>query len=151
MTSSMLPEAEFAVNQCTRFSAEPKLPHYQDVKYILKHLKGTATQGIILKLDPEKGIKCSVDAEFSGGWNQEEGKDPGSFLSRMDYEINFADYTIIWEIWLQTEITLSTKDVEYATLLQAMRYALPFVSLMKEIEFVLELQGDTLNVLCSIS
>ena len=92
-----------------------------------------------------------MDAKFSGGWNQEEGKDPGSFLSRMDYEINFTDYTIIWEIWLQTEITLSTKDVEYATLLQAMRYALPFVSLMKEIEFVLELQGDTLNVLCSIS
>ena len=27
---------------------------------------------------------------------------------------------------------------------------LPFVSLMKEIEFVLELQGDTPKVLCSI-
>ena len=126
----MLPEVEFAVNQCTRFSAEPKLPHYQDVKYILKHLKGTAKQGIILKLDPEKGIKCSVDAEFSGGWNHEEGKDPGSFLSRMDYEINFTDYTIIWEIWLQTEITLSTKEAGYIALFLDMRYILTFMSLM---------------------
>ena len=31
-----------------------------------------------------------------------------------------------------------------------MRDVLPFISLMKEIEFVLELQGDTLKVLCSL-
>ena len=39
---------------------------------------------------------------------------------------------------------------EYISLLQAMRDVLPFISLMKEIEFVLELQGDTPKVLFSI-
>ena len=41
-------------------------------------------------------------------------------------------------------------EAEYIDLSQAMRYVLPFVSLMKEIEFVLKLQGDTLTIMCSI-
>ena len=34
--------------------------------------------------------------------------------------------------------------------IQAMRDILPFVSLMKEIDFVLKLQGDAPTVLCSL-
>ena len=34
------------------------------------------TQGLILKPDTEKGMECYMDADFAGGWNQEEGKDP---------------------------------------------------------------------------
>ena len=41
-------------------------------------------------------------------------------------------------------------EAEYIALLKAMRNVLPFVSLMKKIYFVLELQGDTPKVLCSI-
>ena len=41
-------------------------------------------------------------------------------------------------------------EVEYITLSQAMRDVFPFVSLMKEIEFVLKIQGDTPTVLCSL-
>ena len=40
--------------------------------------------------------------------------------------------------------------MEYIAIYQAMRDVLPFTSLMKEIEFVLKLQGDTLKVLCSL-
>ena len=36
------------------------------------------------------------------------------------------------------------------TLYQGMRDVLPFVSLMKEIEFLLEIQRETPKVLCSI-
>ena len=28
-----------------------------------------------MKPDPEKGIKCNVDTDLSGAWNQEEGED----------------------------------------------------------------------------
>ena len=51
---------------------------------------------------------------------------------------------------IQTEIALSITEAEYISLSQAMRDVLPFVSIMKEIEFVLKLQGDTPAVLCSI-
>ena len=41
-------------------------------------------------------------------------------------------------------------DAEYISLSQAMRDVLLFVSIMKEIEFVLNLKGDTLAVLYSL-
>ena len=46
LTNSTRPELQFAVHQCTKFSADPKLPHNQVVKSILKYLKGTQEQGV---------------------------------------------------------------------------------------------------------
>ena len=48
-----------------------------------------ATQGLITKTDPEKGIECYVAAEFVGGWNKEEGKEPGFVLDRRGYAITY--------------------------------------------------------------
>ena len=71
-------------------------------------------------------------------------------LSRTGYIINYANYTIIWARRLQKEIALSNTKVEYIALSQTMRDILPIVSLIKYIEFVLKLQGETLEVMCSI-
>ena len=87
-----------------------------------------------------KGIECYVDNSFAGGWNQEV----------MSYIITYANCPIIWVMRLQIEIVLSTTEVEYIDLYQAIRDVLTFVSLMKEIEFILKLQGDTPTVLWSI-
>ena len=103
-----------------------------------------------MKLDPVKGIKCYMDAAFAGGCNQEEGKDHGSFLSRTGYLFLYNNCPIKWASQIQTEISLSTEEAEYISLSQYMREVLPFVSLMKEIEFVLKILGDTLTVQCSI-
>ena len=45
------------VHQCAQFSANPKLLHNQVIKHVLKYLKGTATQGLIMKLGPGKEIE----------------------------------------------------------------------------------------------
>ena len=62
-----------------------------------------------------------MDAEFVGGWNQEEGKGPISVLSRTGYVIAYANCKIIWAIRIQTEIALSTTEVEYIANYQATR------------------------------
>ena len=51
---------------------------------------------------------------------------------------------------IQTEIALSTTETEYIAISQVMRDFLIFVSLMKEIGFVIKLQGDALKVLYSL-
>ena len=56
---------------------------------------------MILKPYPEKGIKYYVDTDFVGGWNQEDGKDPGSVLSRMGYVITHVNSPNIREIRLK--------------------------------------------------
>ena len=88
----------------------------------------------------EKGIECYVYADFVGGWNQEEGKDPGSVLSRTGYIITYANCPIIWASQIQIEVVLSTTQTEYISISQEMRDVLPFVSIMKDIEYLFKLQ-----------
>ena len=68
----------------------------------------------------------------------------------MGYIIMYANCPIIWAIWLQTEIVLSTTEAEYTPLFKFMRDVLSFVSLMKDIEFVPEIQQETLKVMFSL-
>ena len=103
-----------------------------------------------MKPNPENDIECYLDADFTGGWDQEEVKDTGLVLSRTGYLISYTNCPIIWLIQIQMEILLSTTEEKYIALYQAMRYVLHYVSLMKEFEFVLKLQGDFMTVLCSI-
>ena len=65
-----------------------------------------------------------------GGWNQEEGMDPGFVLSVAGYVITYANCLIIWVSRLQIEIAISTPEAEYIALSQAIRYVLPFAGLM---------------------
>ena len=102
LTNSTRPEAQFAVHQCAWFSADPRLPNDQAVKRVLKYPKGTNTQGLILKLDPEKGIECYMYADFEGVWNKEEGKYPGPVLSITGYVITNVNCQIIWVRRIQT-------------------------------------------------
>ena len=103
-----------------------------------------------MKPDTKKGIECYIHAGFVVIWNQEEGKYPSLFLSRTRYVITYANFPIIWESQIQTKIALSTMEEEYIAISRAMREVLPFVVLTKVIEFVLNMQRDTLMLLCSL-
>ena len=96
-------------------------------------------QGLIMKPDIENGIKCYVDADFAGGRNQEKCKEPGLVLLRTGYVITYDNLLVIWEIRIQKVITLSTTEAEYIALSQETRDILPFLSLMKEIDFIIKL------------
>ena len=91
-----------------------------------------------------------MDSDFTGRRNQEDGKYPGSVLHRTRNIIKYSNCFIKRTGQLQTEILLSTTDAEYIALLQARRDVLLFVNHTKEIVFVIEIQGDTPNVMCSI-
>ena len=132
LTNSTRPEAKFAVHRCTRFSADPKLPHNQAVNHVINYLKGTSDQGVIINPNTEKGVEFYVDSEFSGGLNQEEGRYPGLVLYRAGYIISYSNCLIIWVRRLQTEISIGTTEAEYIVLSRNMRDILPFVRLMKE-------------------
>ena len=44
LTNLARPKAQFVVNQCAQFGANPKLPHDQEVKRVLEYLNFMATQ-----------------------------------------------------------------------------------------------------------
>ena len=77
-------------------------------------------------------LECYVDADFSGGWKDDNHESPESVLSRTGFFIMYAGCPITWGSKLQTEISLSTTESEYISLSSAMREVIPFLGLMKE-------------------
>ena len=127
------PELSFAVSQCERFTFSPRKSHEQALKRIGRYLKGTRTEGLILKPKSNYNIYCYVDADFSGLWNYEDTQDPTSVSSRTGYIIQVANCPIHWVSRLQNEIALSTMEDENVAMSNSMKDLIPIIDLVKEI------------------
>jgi hypothetical protein len=103
------------------------------------------TRGIRYKIDCSKGLECYVDADFAGGWDLMDPHDASNLMLRMAFIIKYADCPIYWSSKLQTEIALSTAEVEYIALSSALCKVIPLMTIMKEIngEFPLMMNPPT--------
>ena len=81
-----------------------------------KYFSETATRGIIYDPDKTQGIECYVDADFSGGWDRDDGQRDENVLSQSGYAIFYAGFPVLWASKLQTEISLSISEAEYIAL-----------------------------------
>ena len=81
------PDIAYATHSATRFSTNPKASNDKGVKRIIKYLKGTKENGLIMYPKNDKGLKFFVDADFAGGWSTNESDDPASVYSRTGYNI----------------------------------------------------------------
>ena len=133
LSASTRPDILFAVHQCARFAADPKLSHERAVKRIVRYLKGTKNNGLILRPNPQDGIECYIDANFAGGYSEDTKDDPISVYSRTGYVIIYFACPVLWVSKMQTEISLSTVEAEYVALSTAMRDLIPFVDQVKEL------------------
>ena len=133
LTSSTRPDIQLATHQCARFCNEPKNSHEVAVKRIIRYLKQTKNEGIIMKPDKNKAFECYVDADFAGGYKEADATDPASVLSRTGYVITYADCPVIWSSKMQTTISLSTTEAEYIALSSAMCDVIYLLNLTKEL------------------
>ena len=67
LATSTRPDLAFVVHQCAKFCSNPKLSHETAVKRIVRYLKSTSEERLILKIDKTQGLVCYVDADFAGG------------------------------------------------------------------------------------
>ncbi len=132
LTASTRPDVLYAVHQCARFCNEPRHAHDVAAKRIVRYLKGTMDEGIILQPDRSKGFECYVDADFAGSWSPDQALDPAACLSRTGYVIFFAGCPIIWSSKMQNTIALSTTEAEYTALSTAMRDIIYLLNLVDE-------------------
>lgn len=134
LAATTRPDILYAVHQCARFSANPRLSHERAVKRIVRYLKKTRDKGIIMTPNKEKGIQCFVDADFAGGFSSETSEDPVSVFSRTGYVIYYYGCPLIWVSKLQSEISLSTVEAEYIALSQSMRDVIPLIDQITEMD-----------------
>ena len=67
-----------------------------------------------------------ADANFSGGWAQSDADNAENVMSSTRYVITYTGCPGIWCTQGQTEISLSTTEVEYIALSQVMLKVIPF-------------------------
>jgi hypothetical protein len=133
LAATTRPEITFAVHQCARFCDNPKMSHEKAVKRIIRYLKRTKDEGLIMQVDKTKGIECFVDADFAGGFQKGNAKNPRDCLSRTGYVIKYGGCPIVWSSKLQSTIALSTTEAEYMALSTAAREVIYLINLTDEL------------------
>ena len=88
-----------------------------------------------------KGLECFVDTDFVGGWSTNEYDDPASVYSLTGYIIKYRNSTILWAFKLKSEISLSTTEREYISLLQAMREFISMMEYLEQLEKMLNIES----------
>jgi hypothetical protein len=125
LASSTRPDIAFAVHQCAKFTTNPRRNHELAIRLIVRYLKATANKGYILRPTYPPQLDCYVDADFAGSWTSSTAENPSSVKSRTGYVITFASCPVLWCSKLQTEVALSTTEVEYIALSQSARDLIP--------------------------
>jgi hypothetical protein len=69
--------------------------HEKAVKQIIRYLKKTPKEGIILKPDHSQGMQCYIDADFANGWSNADCEEPSSVYSRSGYMIMYVACPLI--------------------------------------------------------
>lgn len=107
--------------------------HEKAVKRIVRYLKRTKDQGLILHVDKTKGLQCYVDADFAGTFNKQDPSNPKDCRSRTGFVIKFANCPIVWSSKLQSTIALSTTEAEYMALSSATRELIYLMNILEEL------------------
>ena len=101
----------FAVSQVCRFTSAPKKSHASAVKMILRYLKGTMNQGMIIMPTRNKlEMNLFVNADFCGLFGQENPQDPAAAKSWTGYIITLGGWPLVWKSTLQDQTAQSTTE-----------------------------------------
>ena len=79
------------MNQCAKYSIDPKQFHEESVKMIYRYLKKTKDKGLVFPPDGSNGIECYADVDFAGSWCREYTDQVGSVITRTEYMIKFTN------------------------------------------------------------
>ena len=125
LSSNAHPERQFLVHQCAWFSHVSQTSHEEAIKHICQYHQGGKGNGLTFHPSTSLELDLYVDEDFSGLWNYEDNQDPVCVKYRTGYILTLGGCPIIWSSEIQIEISLSTPEAEYISLIQVMRDLIP--------------------------
>lgn len=120
------PEISFAVGVMSRYMQDPKKTHLDQVRRILRYVKGTLDHGILYK----KGGGCKLvgycDADYAG--------DHDTRRSTTGYVFMLGSGAVSWCSKRQQSVSLSTTEAEYRAAASAAQESTWLVQLLKDLQ-----------------
>jgi hypothetical protein len=134
LAQTTTPDIVYYTHQLAKYSSNPREPHGEAVLYLIHYLKKTWGLGTHFKHDQDKGSDYYCNADFSGNLNKHLASfDPSTAKSRSGWILSYAVCPVIWVSQLQTQVALSTTEVEYIAMSHSLREILPIMFLVQEI------------------
>ena len=100
----------YSVGVVSRFLANPGKQHWQEVKWILRYLKGTSHYCLCFGHD-ETMLEGFTDVDMAGDMDTKK--------SNIGYLYTFAGAVVSWVSRLQRIVALSTIEAEYIATIEA--------------------------------
>ncbi|XP_026398635.1 uncharacterized protein LOC113294458 [Papaver somniferum] len=99
------PDISYAVQQVCLFMHDPREPHMQALRRILRYLQGTINHGLFLSVSTISGIHAYSDADWAGY--------PDSRRSTSGFCIFLGDNLVSWSSKRQATVSRSSAEAEY--------------------------------------
>jgi hypothetical protein len=119
------PDISYAVSVMSRYMQNPKKPHLEAVRRILRYVKSTIDYGLLYK----KGEDCKLvgycDADYAG--------DHDTRRSTTGYVFKLGSGTISWCSKRQPTVSLSTTEAEYRAAAMATQESTWLMQLMRDL------------------
>ncbi|XP_038887251.1 secreted RxLR effector protein 161-like [Benincasa hispida] len=98
------PNISYSVGVVNHYMQNPKKPHFEVVRKILTHLKGTNECGFLYK----KGDDCKLEGFYDGDY----AEDHDTRRSTTSYVFKLGSGAVSWCGKRQPKVTLSTTEAE---------------------------------------
>ncbi|GJY33134.1 retrotransposon protein, putative, ty1-copia subclass [Tanacetum coccineum] len=125
------PDIAYAVSVVSRYLANPGKNHWEAVKWILKYLRSTANVGLVY------GTNRGNHVDVTGFVDSDYAKDPDKGRSITGYAFFVQGCVVSWKATLQHMVALSTTEVEYMALTEAVKEVIWLRGLLEELGVVL--------------
>ena len=107
LTTCTRPDLAIAVNQLTRHMAKPSKVHLGAAKHVLRHLQGTASQGLTYRRASVDANVVAAYADASFQCMTETSKSVSGFVCLLN------GAAISWRSKVQATVAMSTAEAEY--------------------------------------
>lgn len=121
------PDISQAVRVVSRYMHDPDKEHWQAMKWILRYILNTVDVGLVFERDEKigQGIVGYCDSDYAG--------DQDTRRSTIGYVFTLAKAPVSWRSTLQSTVGLSTTEVEYMAVTEAVKEAIWLHGLLDEL------------------
>jgi len=127
------PDIGYSVSQVARVLSDPRESHIRAIKRIVRYLKKTMHEGLILQKPNTLQLLLFTDADLAGLHNVDPIEDKSSARSRMCYMLFLSGGLALSKSTLIPEICLSTSESEISALSHGIRALIPMSRMLNEI------------------
>ena len=124
------PEISFAVQQACLYMHDPRVPHYNHVKRILRYLKGTLNHGLHLNNSSPNSLTAYSDADWAGC--------PDTRRSTSGFCVFLGNNLISWSSKRQVTVSRSSAEAEYRAVAHAVADTIWIRQLLSELHRPIE-------------